>query len=154
MARPAAANSFRWQDAGIVSLNLAHTLKNQTFANGNHAYPRRHLHPSGWHNQSAMGEFNLAIDTFDTKFANEIEIPEALKTLPNMGGAGNVRELQQAATLSPQLAGLLAQFQSATTCAEQKALLDESKVRRLPCVDDNSGQTTDSDIVLAGDCWR
>jgi hypothetical protein len=141
------------QDAGIVSLNLAHTLKNQVLANGNQL-TREGTFTRLDGTTSAMGEFNLAIDTFDTKFANEIEIPEALKTLPNMGGAGNVRELQQAATLSPQLAGLLAQFQSATTCAEQKALLDESKVRRLPCVDDNSGQTTDSDIVLAGDCWR
>ena len=44
-----------------------------------------------------MGEFRLATDTFSTKFAESIEVPEALKTLPNMGGAGNVRELQQAA---------------------------------------------------------
>jgi hypothetical protein len=72
-----------------------------------------------------MGEFRLAIDTFDTRFAEEVEVPAALKTLPNMGGAGNVRELQQAATLSPQLAGLLAQFQTAPTRAEQKALLDQ-----------------------------
>jgi hypothetical protein len=110
-------------DAGIVSLNLVHTLKNQTLANGN-TLAREGTFTRADGSSSGMGEFRLAIDTFDTKFANEIEIPEALKTLPNMGGAGNVRELQQAATLSPQLAGLLAQFQSATTRAEQKALLD------------------------------
>ena len=39
-----------------------------------------------------MGEFRLATSTFDTKFAEAIEVPEALKTLPTMGGAGNVRE--------------------------------------------------------------
>ena len=42
-----------------------------------------------------------------------------------MGGAGNVRELQQAAAQSGNVAGVLAQFQSATTRAEQKALLDQ-----------------------------
>jgi VCBS repeat-containing protein len=110
-------------DAGIVSLNLAHTLKNQTLANGN-TLAREGTFTRADGSSSGMGEFKLAIDTFHTQFAEEVEVPEALKTLPNMGGAGNVRELQQAATLSPQLAGLLAQFQSAPTRAEQKALLD------------------------------
>jgi hypothetical protein len=111
-------------EAGIVSLNLAHTLKNQVLANGN-TLAREGTFTRADGTTGGMGEFRLAIDTFDTQFANEIEVPAALKTLPNMGGAGNVRELQQAATLSPQLAGLLAQFQSAPTRAEQKALLDQ-----------------------------
>jgi Ca2+-binding RTX toxin-like protein len=111
-------------DAGIVSLNLANTLKNQRLANGN-TLAREGSFTRADGTTSAMGEFRLAIDTFDTKFAEQIEVPEALKTLPNMGGAGNVRELQQAAALSESLAGLVAQFQSATTRAEQKALLDQ-----------------------------
>ena len=111
-------------DAGIVSLNLAHTLKNQNLANGNQltregSFTRLDGTTGG------MGEFKLALDTFDTKFANEIEVPESLKTLPTMGGAGNVRELQQAAAQSGSVAGVLTQFQNATTRAEQKALLDQ-----------------------------
>jgi hypothetical protein len=47
-----------------------------------------------------MGEFKLAIDTFHSRFADAIEVPEALRDLPNMSGSGAVRELQQAATLS------------------------------------------------------
>lgn len=74
---------------------------------------------------SAMGEFRLATDTFNTRFAEPVEVPEPLKTLPTMGGAGNVRELQQAAAQSSSLAGVLAQFQNAGTRAEQKALLDQ-----------------------------
>ncbi|MCX7668677.1 MAG: hypothetical protein N2439_01205, partial [Anaerolineae bacterium] len=66
-----------------------------------------------------------ATDTFSTLFAEEIAVPEALRALPNMQGAGNVRELQQAAAQSGAVAGVLAQFQSATTRAEQKALLDQ-----------------------------
>jgi hypothetical protein len=110
-------------DAGIVSLNLANTLKNQRLANGNQL-TREGSFTRADGTTSAMGEFKLATDTFDTQFAEQIEVPEALKTLPNVSGAGNVRELQQAAALSESLAGLVAQFQSVTTRAEQKALLD------------------------------
>ncbi|MFT4241760.1 MAG: hypothetical protein QM569_05710, partial [Acidovorax sp.] len=69
--------------------------------------------------------------TFDTKFASDIEVPEPLQSLPTMGGAGNVRELQQAAAQSGSVAGVLAQFQSATTRAEQKGCSTPSSRRRL-----------------------
>ena len=85
-------------DAGIVSLNLVNTLKNQNLPNGNQL-TREGSFTRADGSTAAMGEFQLATDTFDTKFAQEIEVPEALKTLPNMQGAGNVRELQQAAPL-------------------------------------------------------
>jgi len=110
-------------DAGIVSLNLANTLKNQSLSNGN-TLSREGSFTRADGSTGAMGEFRLATSTFDTKFAEAIDVPEPIKTLPNMGGAGNVRELQQAAAQSGSVAGVLAQFQSATTRAEQKALLD------------------------------
>ena len=47
--------------------------------------------------ESAMGEFHLAIDTFDTQFAESIEVPEELRGLPMISGSGNVRDLQQIA---------------------------------------------------------
>ena len=111
-------------EAGIVSLNLASTLKNQRLANGN-TLSREGSFTRADGSTSAMGEFRLATDTFDTQFAEPVEVPEALKSLPTMQGAGNVRELQQAAAQSGGVAGLLSQFQSATTRAEQKALLDQ-----------------------------
>ncbi|WP_288639585.1 hypothetical protein [uncultured Comamonas sp.] len=110
-------------DAGIVSLNLAHTLKNQRLANGN-TLAREGTFTRADGSTSAMGEFKLAIDTFDTKFANAIDVPESLKSLPDMQGSGSVRELWQAAAQSGELAGVLTQFQNAATRAEQKALLD------------------------------
>ncbi len=111
-------------DAGIVSLNLTNTLKNQRLANGN-VLSREGSFTRDNGTTSSMGEFRLATDTFSTKFANDIDVPEPLKSLPTMGGAGNVRELQQAAAQSGSVAGVLAQFQGATTRAEQKALLDQ-----------------------------
>ncbi|MCW2313018.1 EF-hand domain-containing protein [Rhodoferax antarcticus] len=110
-------------EADIVSLNLANTLKNQGLANGN-TLSREGSFTRANGTTSAMGEFRLAADTFSTKFAEQIEVPEALKTLPTLQGSGNVRELQQAAAQSGGVAGVLAQFQSATTRAEQKSLLD------------------------------
>ena len=85
-------------DAGIVSLNLVNTLKNQNLPNGNQL-TREGSFTRADGSTAAMGEFQLATDTFDTKFAQAIEVPEELQTLPNMGGSGNVRELQQAAPL-------------------------------------------------------
>jgi VCBS repeat-containing protein len=111
-------------EAGIVSLNLAHILKNQGLANGN-VLSREGSFTRADGSTSAMGEFRLATSTFDTKFADDIDVPEPLKSLPTMGGAGNVRELQQAAAQSGSVAGVLAQFQNATTRVEQKALLDQ-----------------------------
>ena len=132
-------------DAGIVSLNLAHTLKNQNLANGNQL-TREGSFTRTDGTTSAMGEFNLATDTFNTKFAEQIEVPEALKTLPNMQGAGNVRELRQAATQSDGVASLLAQFQNAATRAEQKALIDQL----LTAWADTSGMAKNLDARAQG----
>ena len=132
-------------DAGIVSLNLANTLKNQNLANGNQL-TREGSFTRTDGTTSAMGEFNLATDTFNTKFAEQIEVPEALKTLPNMQGAGNVRELRQAATQSDGVASLLAQFQNAATRAEQKALIDQL----LTAWADTSGMAKNLDARAQG----
>ncbi|MDX1253220.1 MAG: putative Ig domain-containing protein, partial [Gammaproteobacteria bacterium] len=111
-------------EAGITSLNLAHTLKNQSLANGN-TLAREGSFTRADGTTGGMGEFRLAVDTFDTKFAEQIEVPEELKILPNMQGSGNVRELWQAATQSGGLQTLLEQFTAAPTRAEQRALLDQ-----------------------------
>lgn len=132
-------------DAGIVSLNLAHSLKNQRLANGN-TLAREGTFTRADGSTSAMGEFKLAIDTFNTKFAEQIEVPEALKTLPNMQGAGKVRELRQAATQSDGVASLLAQFQNAATRAEQKALIDQL----LTAWADTSGMAKNLDARAQG----
>lgn len=117
-------------DAGIVSLNLASALKNQRLANGN-TLAREGSFTRADGSTSAMGEFKLAADTFDAEFAQAIEVPEALKSLPEVGGAGKVRSLQQAAAQSADVAGLLAQFAGSTTRAEQRALLAAPLLRRI-----------------------
>lgn len=110
-------------EAGVASLNLGHTLRNQNIGNGNQLAREGSFTRSDG-TTSLMGEFRLATDTFSTRFAVDVEVSEALRSLPNMGGAGNVRELQQAAAMSEGLVDIVGEFQSATTRVEQKALLD------------------------------
>ncbi|MFN4264433.1 MAG: putative Ig domain-containing protein [Aquabacterium sp.] len=111
-------------DAGIISLNLANALKNQRLPNGN-TLSREGSFTRVDGTSASMGEFHLATDTFSTRFAETIDVPDSLKSLPTMGGAGNVRELRQAAAQSGALASVLADFQAASTRAEQKALLEQ-----------------------------
>lgn len=111
-------------DAGIASLSLTNTIKNQATGNGN-TLAREGSFTRSDGTTSAMGEFHFATDTVDTKFAEEIEVPEALKSLPTMQGSGNVRELHQSAAQSGAVAGLLSQFQSASTRTEQKTVLEQ-----------------------------
>src|SRR5690554_2374117 len=106
-------------DAGIASLNLGSTLKNQKQSNGN-TLAREGSFTRTDGTESAMGEFHLAIDTFDTQFAEQIEVPEELRGLPMMNGSGNVRDLQQAATQSSSLQSLLGQFENSTDRFEQQ----------------------------------
>ncbi len=111
-------------DAGIASLNLGSTLKNQKQSNGN-TLAREGSFTRTDGTERAMGEFHLAIDTFDTQFAEPIDVPESLRSLPMMNGSGNVRDLQQAATQSDSLQSLLNQFENSTDRFEQKALVDQ-----------------------------
>ncbi len=110
-------------EAGIASLNVAATLKNQSLGNGN-VLAREGFFTRVDGTTGKAGELNLAIDTFDTRFTDSIEVAEPVKALPNMAGSGKVRELWQAASQSGTLQSLLAQFAAAPTREAQRALLD------------------------------
>ena len=95
-------------DAGIASINLTSTAKNQ-WQNGNTiASTGTYTKIDG--NTGATSDINLASNIANSEFTDTIEIPEELQNLPDMSGSGKVRDLLQAATLSPELAGLLTQY--------------------------------------------
>jgi len=80
---------------------------------------------------SANGEkryayrLELSSNSLDREFGDTIDIPEELQDLPDKKGTGKtLRDLREAATLSPELATLLRQFSDATTREEQVAQLD------------------------------
>lgn len=74
---------------------------------------------------STLADINLIQDNFHSEYANQIEIPEALQNLPNLQGMGRLRDLREAAALSPALASVLSQFAVAETRTEQKTLIDQ-----------------------------
>ncbi|MCP1456103.1 calcium-binding protein [Pseudomonas kilonensis] len=75
-------------------------------------------------NQSLAVSLDLASNPFYTQFpAGEVS-DEAL-LLPNMAGSGAVRDLVEAATLSPELLAKLKAYSQATSREQQLSLMDE-----------------------------
>lgn len=78
---------------------------------------------------NADGVFNAAHNPFFRRFASDIVVSEAAQALPEMGGAGWVRDLREAMSLGTAQADALVaqvqQFAAGTTKAGQMALLDE-----------------------------
>lgn len=71
-----------------------------------------------------LGDIDLAEDTFRSDFSDTIPLTEAAQGLPDMNGSGQVRDLREAASLSPELAAILADYAEAPTKGEQLALID------------------------------
>lgn len=110
-------------EAGISSIGLTSTTST-TRHNGN-AITSLGSYTKADGSTGTTADVNLAINTATTEFSDEIEVPEALLDLPDMSGSGQVRDLLQAATLSPTLTDLLTQYSAATTRDAQMALLDQ-----------------------------
>jgi len=69
-----------------------------------------------------IGDINLVQDTFHSQFADALDTA-TVSQLPDMQGAGQVRGLREAATLSPTLAQLLSDFTVADNRSARQALM-------------------------------
>ncbi len=119
---------FTLDQQGIQSLNTAVTSDADIkLAGGVQAetgsYTR--LDVNGNPVAAVMGEVNLRQDPFYSQYTDSIPVPEELLDLPNLPGMGRLRNLQEAAALSPALADALTQYSAAQTRTEQRALLDQ-----------------------------
>jgi Ca2+-binding RTX toxin-like protein len=110
--------------AGIQSISLESTLRNTNLRNGN-VLTREGSFTRADGTTGQTGELNLAIDTFRTKFASSVAIVDSVRALPNTGGAGNVRSLWEAASLSPSLQSEIARFSAGTTRSDQRQVIDQ-----------------------------
>ena len=117
----------------ITAINLASSHTPQVQGNGNIVTDQgTFVRADGTAGEIAAGsaavDITLAQDTFHSSFTTTIPLTPAAQLLPDMQGAGLVRDLRQAASLNtPQgtaLATLLTQYSAATTRAGQLALLD------------------------------
>ena len=76
-----------------------------------------------------MADINLAQDTFRSQFSDQLPVDVDVAALPDIKGSGLVRDLRQAASMDTSagnaLKAKLAEFSTATSGAQQKALLDD-----------------------------
>jgi hypothetical protein len=107
---------FTMEEAGISGLNVAKSNINQNFPNGNSIKGTGpYIKSDG--TTGLMGNVYFAVDTSKQQFPDTPILPE-VEGLPNIWGSGLMRDLHQAASLSPQLQNLLIQYSEAATRQE------------------------------------
>lgn len=118
---------FALADKGIASIGLNGTAANTNLGNGNTVGATAVVTRSDGSTTTAA-DLNLAHNPFFRRFTTDVPVSQAAQALPQMGGAGWVRDLREAMSLgTAQAQALLADvqaFASATTKAEQSAQLD------------------------------
>jgi hypothetical protein len=72
-----------------------------------------------------MADIDLIDNPFYREFSDTIPLTEQAKTLADMQGSGNVRDLREASSLSSTLANAVESYSAAETKAEQMALVDD-----------------------------
>ncbi|WP_041245445.1 putative Ig domain-containing protein [Geotalea uraniireducens] len=110
-------------DAGVAYIDLAAVNRN-VWQNGNTIASESTLTKEDG-STATIAEVNLANNPADSRFVDTVTVSDAAMALPALQGSGKVRDLQEAATLSPALQEVLTRYSAATTRAEQLALLDE-----------------------------
>lgn len=90
---------------------------------GTSSYTR--VDANGVESTRLMQDFNFDADTIHSRYVDRIVIPEALAGLANLQGMGMLRDLREAASLSPALLQAIQAFSAATTRSAQRELLGE-----------------------------
>ncbi|MFA9461538.1 hypothetical protein [Thiohalorhabdus methylotrophus] len=117
-------------EAGIASFSVEAESNNQLQDNGNVVAD---LGTYQWADGSTgtvgqvtgeMADIDLTSDPFHREFSDEIPLTEEAEDLPRMRGSGDVRDLREAASLSSELASVVADYAAAPTKADQEKQLD------------------------------
>ncbi|MBX9801062.1 MAG: hypothetical protein K2Y13_16525, partial [Burkholderiaceae bacterium] len=125
------ANELRsLEQLSIASFNVKTKENSTLLANGNQiadlgSYTKNDGSNGTIGDVAQLGDINLAQDTFISKFTDHITLSTEAAALPDVSGAGLVRRLQEAASLSPELAGLVAQFRDSTDSVTQYDLVSQ-----------------------------
>lgn len=112
-----AGELFTLDALGIAGFDLTRYEQGVVQGNGNsiadtgyYVYSDGSQEVMGSVTHGRMGDLDLSVDTFHSEFSDKIKIAPELQALPGFKGAGRVRDLKEAATLSPALAQALKQF--------------------------------------------
>ncbi|WP_151789829.1 calcium-binding protein [Acinetobacter seifertii] len=115
---------FGLTELGIQSLNLNHTNTDTALGNDNILAQTGSFETLDGQSH-IMGDVNFSFDSIYSRFNNTIELTAEQQHAANLQGAGRVRDLREAAALSPELAETLKNYSNAETKAEQYDLLDQ-----------------------------
>ncbi len=112
------------EQANISGINLSYHYSNNTDANGNeHRQQGSFIKTDG--TTGSIHDVWFETDGMDSLDTADVTIPEDIKALPNIGGFGNVHDLQTAMALdeSGALKALVEQYIAETNLAARKTLL-------------------------------
>lgn len=111
----------------IIGLRLAREDHRQSLSNDNVIGDLGVYVKAGVQDQTSgiMAAVHLTSTPFYSDFKHAVTLSEAAESLPAMHGSGYVRDLRQAASLSPELVAILSRYAAGDTRAEQLALIDE-----------------------------
>jgi hypothetical protein len=131
--------------SGVQSINLASTTTNTNYGDAilaqSGSFTR--VDALGATSTGQAGSFILAQNNFVRQFV-PITVSAEASTLPNIAGSGWVRDLQEAATQSPELIGLLHNVQNAST----RAIYKEAVATLLREWGNDSGYASASDQAM------
>ena len=101
-----AGELFTLSELGIAALNVAKVANNQLLANGNviadlGTYIRTDGSVGTTGDVTQLGDIDFAQNTFLSRFSDSFLLTEQAQTLPDMNGSGQVRDMREAASLSP-----------------------------------------------------
>ena len=104
-------------DSGVASINLVSTASSVKYPDAQLIRDGNFTRANGSTGQA--GSFLLGQNNFFTEYA-PIPVSAEASVLPDFAGTGKVRNLREAATLSPELVGMVHAAQNATTRAGYK----------------------------------
>ena len=125
-----AGELFTLNQKGIASITVAKTENSTLLPNGNVLADLGHYTKTDGSEGALgaatgqLGDVDLRENTFFSQFTDAIPLTPEAQLLPTMHGSGQVRDLREAVSLSPDLAQQLAAYSQATTRAEQLNQLD------------------------------
>lgn len=113
------------EKAGITSIktNLVVQRALGTFVTGSGDFEMK-ISAADTVSKKEFLDFNFEVNTFYRKFSKEISITEEANNLPDMSGSGLVRDMNEAASLSPAFAKKLTEYANTKTRDRQFQLLE------------------------------
>lgn len=114
---------FTLAPLNIQSLNVTYQDTNTRLGNGNTIEQKGSYTLTDGQTRE-MSDLLLASDSFHSRYADSVKLTEEQMQVANLQGIGRLRDLREAAALSPKLAEVLTAYSKAETKEAQLALLD------------------------------